>query len=158
MKKYLLSISPIILLFFLFSISLLFSNNHQYPQSWDELQNDEGWELIKKTERVKVYCKQLEVSPLPAYKAEIISNVKTDWLVDAAWLIEKSTDVFPNAYISDAGIYHQRGDTGYTAYQIFDIPFLSPRLYQFNSIRKGNSIHWMTTEHDRRNTCNWRGV
>ena len=63
MKKYLLSISPIILLFFLFSISLLFSNNHQYPQSWDELQNDEGWELIKKTERVKVYCKQLEVSP-----------------------------------------------------------------------------------------------
>ena len=61
-------------------------------------------------------------------------------------LIEKSTDVFPNAYISDAGIYHQRGDTGYTAYQIFDIPFLSPRLYQFNSIRHGNSIHWIKVD------------
>ena len=86
------------------------------------------------------------MSPLPAYKAEIISNVKTDWLVDAAWLIEKSTDVFPNAYISDAGIYHQRGDTSYTAYQIFDIPFLSPRLYQFNSMRHGNSIHWIKAD------------
>ena len=60
--------------------------------------------------------------------------------------LEKSTEVFPNAYITDAGIYHRRGDTSYTAYQIFDIPFLSPRLYQFNSMRRGNSIHWMKAD------------
>ncbi|SVA41117.1 uncharacterized protein METZ01_LOCUS93971, partial [marine metagenome] len=29
---------------------------------------------------------------------------------------------------------------------IFDIPFLSPRLYQFNSMRHGNSIHWIKAD------------
>ena len=146
MKKYILSKLQIFLLFFSFFISILFAYDYQYPPSWDELQNNEGWQLIKETERVKIYSKQLEVSPLPAYRAEIFSDVKTDWLADAAWLIEKSTEVFPNAYITDAGIYHRRGDTSYTAYQIFDIPFLSPRLYQFNSMRHGNSIHWIKAD------------
>ena len=146
MKKYIFSIFQIFLLFFSFSISILFAYDHQYPPSWYELQNDEGWKLIKETDRVKIYSKQLEVSLLPAYRAEIFSDVKTDWLADAAWLIEKSTEVFPNAYITDAGIYHRRGDTSYTAYQIFDIPFLSPRLYQFNSMRHGNSIHWIKAD------------
>ena len=146
MKKYIFSIFQIFLLFFSFSISILFAYDHQYPPSWYELQNDEGWELIKETERVKIYSKQLEASPLPSYRAEIFSDVKTDWLADAAWLIEKSAEVFPNAYITDAGIYHRRGDTSFTAYQIFDIPILSPRLYQFNSIRNGNTIHWVRTD------------
>ena len=146
MKKYILSIFQKYLLFFSFSLSILFAYDHQYPPSWHELQNDEGWELIKETDRVKIYSKQLEVSLLPAYRAEIFSDVKTDWLADAAWLIEKSTEVFPNAYITDAGIYHRRSDTSYTAYQIFDIPFLSPRLYQFNSMRHGNSIHWIKAD------------
>ena len=146
MKKYIFSIFQIFLLFFSFSISILFAYDHQYPPSWYELQNDEGWDLIKETERVKIYSKQLEASPIPSYRAEIFSDVKTDWLADAAWLIEKSTEIFPNAYITDAGIYHRRGDTSYTAYQIFDIPFLSPRLYQFNSIRNGNTIHWVRTD------------
>ena len=141
MKKYLL-----FLLFFSFSIIFLFANDYQYPQSWDELQNNDGWKLIKETERVKIYSKKLEVSPLPAYRAEIFSDVRVDRLVDAAWLVEKSPEVFPNAYITDAGIYHRRGDTSYTAYQIFDIPFLSSRLYQFNSIRLGNSIHWVRAD------------
>jgi hypothetical protein len=146
MKKYILYVFQKKLLFFSFSISILFAYDHQYPPSWYELQNDEGWELIKETERVKIYSKQLEASPLPSYRAEIFSDVKTDWLADAAWLIEKSTEVFPNAYITDAGIYHRRGDTSYTAYQIIDIPFLAPRLYQFNSIRLGNSIHWVRAD------------
>ena len=146
MKKYIFSIFQIFLLFFSFSISILFAYDHQYPPSWYELQNDEGWKLIKETDRVKIYNKQLEVSLLPAYRAEIFSDVKTDWLADAAWLIEKSAEVFPNAYITDAGIYHRRGDTSFTAYQIFDIPILSPRLYQFNSIRNGNTIHWVRTD------------
>ena len=46
MKKYLLSISQIFPLLFSFSISLLFTNDYQYPQSWNELQNDDGWEEI----------------------------------------------------------------------------------------------------------------
>jgi len=146
MKKYIFSIFQIFLLFFSFSISILFAYDHQYPESWDELQSNDGWVMIKETDRVKIFSKQLDVSPLPASRAEMISNVKMDRLVDAAWLIEKSMEVFPNAYIKDAGIYHQRGDTSYTAYQVIDIPFMAPRLYQFNSIRHGNNIHWVKAD------------
>ena len=146
MKKYIFSIFQIFLLFFSFSISILFAYDHQYPESWDELQSNDGWLMIKETDRVKIFSKQLDVSPLPASRAEMISNVKMDRLVDAAWLIEKSMEVFPNAYITNTGIYHQRGDTSYTAYQVIDIPFMAPRLYQFNSIRHGNNIHWVKTD------------
>ena len=135
--------SRIFFLLFSLSIATLFSNDHQYPESWFELQSNDGWEMIWETDRVKIFSKQLDVSPLPAFRAEMISNVKIDGLVDAAWFIEKSMEVFPNAYIKDAGIYHQRGDTSYTAYQVIDIPFMAPRLYQFNSIRHGNNIHWV---------------
>ena len=146
MKKYILSIFQFFLLFFSFSISILFAYDHQYPESWDELQSNDGWVMIKETDRVKIFSKQLDVSPLPASRAEMISNVKMDMLVDAAWLIEKSMEVFPNAYITNTGIYHQRSDTSYTAYQVIDIPFMAPRLYQFNSIRHGNKIHWVKAD------------
>ena len=134
------------LLIFNFSFFILFANDHPYPQSWNDLQNNEGWELIKETDRVKIFGKQLEDSPLPSYKAEIISDVEMYLLADAAWLVENSTEIFPNAFIIDAGVYHRRSDTSYTAFQVFDIPFLSPRLYQFDSIRHGNSIHWVRTD------------
>jgi len=128
------------------SFFILLASGHQYPRGWDDLQSNEGWELIKQTERVKIFSKVMDVSPMPAFRAEIISDVGINKLADAAWLVEKSTEVFPNAYIADAGIYHRRSDTSYTAFQVFDIPFLTPRLYQFNSIRIGNSIHWTRTD------------
>ena len=146
MKIYILFIFKINLLLLLFPLHLLFAYDHQYPPSWEEFQSNEGWKLIKETERVKIYNKQLDAYPLPAVKAEILSDVEMDRLLDAAWLIEKSMEVFPNAYIKDAGIYHQRGDTSYTAYQVIDIPFMAPRLYQFNSIRHGNKIHWVKAD------------
>jgi len=138
-----MKISAIIFALLLTPFSFLLSSPHPYPPNWDKLQNNEGWELVKETDRVNVYSKQLPDSPIPALKAEIISDVKMELLADAAWLVEKSTEVFPNAYIIDAGVYYRRSDTSYTAYQVFDVPFLSPRLYQFNSIRLGNSIHWV---------------
>ena len=146
MKKYIYSIFRIFFLLFYFSISTLFANDNQYPESWFELQSNDGWKLIWETDRVKIFSKQLDVSPLPAFRAEMISDMKTDGLADAAWFIEKSMKVFPNAYITDAGIYHQRSDTSYTAYQVIDIPFMAPRLYQFNSIRHGNNIHWVKAD------------
>ena len=138
--------SGIIFALFFSPFSYLLSSPHPYPPNWDKLQNNEGWELVKETDRVNVYSKQLPDSPIPALKAEIISDVKMELLADAAWLVEKSTEVFPNAYIIDAGVYCRRSDTSYTAYQVFDVPFLSPRLYQFNSISLGNSIHWVRTD------------
>ena len=128
------------------SLLLLLASNHPYPQSWNDLQNNEGWEMIKETDRVTIFSKQLNDSPLPSYKAEIISDVEMYLLADAAWLVENSTEIFPNAFIIDAGVYHRRSDTSYTAFQVFDIPFLSPRLYQFDSIRHGNNIHWVRTD------------
>ena len=129
-----------------YSLLLLLASNHPYPQSWNDLQNNEGWELIKEMDRVTIFSKELNDSPLPSYKAEIISDVEMYLLADAAWLVENSTEIFPNAFIIDAGVYHRRSDTSYTAFQVYDIPFLSPRLYQFDSIRHGNSIHWVRTD------------
>ena len=122
------------------------ASEHKYPHGWDELQSNEGWELVKKTDRVQIFMKILDVSPLGAFRAEMISDVDVNELANAAWLVEKSTKVFPNAFIIEAGIYHRRSNTSYTAFQIFDVPFLSPRLYQFNSIRIGNTIHWTQTD------------
>ena len=133
----------------IYSIALLYTlagNDHQYPQAWDELQSNEGWELIKKTDRVKVFSKKISASPISAHRAEIISPLDMESLIRTAWLVEKSTEIFPNAYIEKAGIYKRNGKTGYTAFQVFDIPFMTPRLYQFNSIRMGNSIHWVRTD------------
>ena len=121
---------------------VLGKSEFQYPISWDELQSDDNWELLKDNKRVKIYNKDIGVSPLPAFKVELISDVDVDVLVKTAWLVEKSSEIFPNAYIVDAGIYDTKNDTNYVAFQLIDIPILSARLYQFNSILIGNSIHW----------------
>ena len=93
-------------LFFILNILfiIILASEHQYPHGWNDLQNNEGWELVKKTDRVGIFSKQLDVSPLPAFRAELISDVDSDRLVEAAWRVEKSTEVFPNAYIIDAGV------------------------------------------------------
>ena len=131
-----------VIIFSIMMFYILFSNEHQYPQAWDELQSDEGWELIKQADRIKVFRKEISASPLPAHRAEIISSLDMESLLEVAWLVEKSMDIFPKAYIVEAGIYKWNGETEYTAFQVFDIPFMAPRLYQFHSIRLETSIHW----------------
>jgi len=135
-----------IIIYIISLIYILGGKDHQYPKAWDELQSNEGWELIKETDRVKIFSKEISSSPLPAHKAELISSLNMETLIRTAWQVEKSTEVFPNAFIVEAGIYEWNGETGYTAFQVFDIPFMSPRLYQFNSILLGNSVHWARTD------------
>tara|TARA_B100000029_G_scaffold269151_1_gene264503 strand:- start:156 stop:767 length:612 start_codon:yes stop_codon:yes gene_type:complete len=108
---------------------------------WNQLHNDDNWILVNKTERTWLYTKKLSISPLPAYKIELISIVDKAQLIDAAWQIENSVDIFPNSFIIEAGIYKSL-ENSYTAYQIIDIPALSPRLYQFNSKKYNDRIHW----------------
>ena len=120
----------------------LSGNDHQYPQAWNELQSNEGWELIKETDRIKVFSKEISASPLPAHRAEIISSLNMEPLIRTAWQVEKSPGIFLNAFIVDAGIYKRNGNLEYTAFQVLDIPFMVPRLYQFHSVRIGNNIHW----------------
>jgi len=135
-----------VLKYFILSLCFAFTIEHQYPQGWDELQSESGWKLIKETKQIKIYSKEISVSPLPAYRGELISDVDKELLIKAAWNVENSLDVFPNAYMVEAGIYNRNGDAGYTAFQIFDIPFLAQRLYQFNSIFLGDSVHWTKTD------------
>ena len=130
----------------LFSIFLTFASDLTYPPGWDELQVDTGWELINETNQITIYRKSIPVSPLPAYRAELTTKVNIDALIEAAWLVEKSPDVFSNAYLIEAGIYNHDTDSSYTAFQLFDIPFLAPRLYQFNSLRNNYNIHWTKTD------------
>jgi len=132
--------------YFVVIIHFIYAGEHQYPQGWEELQNNLDWQLIKKTDRIKIFSKEISASPLPAFRAELISSLDTESLIRAAWNVEHSLEIFPNAYIDSAGIYNRNGDKGYTAFQIFDIPFLAPRLYQFNSIRLGNNVHWAKTD------------
>ena len=132
-------------LYIIISINLLsehLSAEHQYPYDWGNLQSNNGWEEVSRTDRVTVYKKYLKASPLPALRAELISSVNLQKLIKAAWLVEESVQIFPNAYIDSAGVYLKTSDSSYTAFQIIDIPFMSPRLYQFNSIQTENSIHW----------------
>ena len=78
---------------FIYSIALLYTlvgDGHQYPQAWYELQSNEGWELIKETDRIKVFSKEISASPLPAHRAEIISSLNMGPLIRTAWQVEKS--------------------------------------------------------------------
>ena len=67
-------------------------------------------------------------------------------ILETVWDVEQSPKIFPNAYIIEAGIYYKENANSYYAYQLFNIPFLSPRLYQFNSILLKNSIHWVKSD------------
>ena len=133
-------------IFIIFLAQLIHAGAHQYPKGWDELQNNQNWKLIKETNRIKIFSKKISVSPLPAYRAELISTLDNESLIRTAWNVEYSQKIFPNAYIIDAGIYNHNGNNGYTAFQVFDIPMLAPRLYQFNSIRLNDSVHWSKTD------------
>ena len=125
---------------------IIFAFGHEYPKGWEELQSEMNWELIKETERIKIFSKDISVSPLSAFKAELISHVDKKILINTAWNVENSMEVFPNAYMIETGIYKWNGNNRYTAFQIFNIPFLAKRLYQFNSIFLGDSIHWTKTD------------
>lgn len=109
---------------------------------WIELHNNNNWNLVKQSDRITLYTKKLSSSPLPAYRIELISTVDKNLLINTAWEVENSLSIFPNAYIVDAGVY-SRNKNSYSAYQVIDIPILSPRLYQFNSIKYNDSIHWV---------------
>ncbi len=136
--------------FFLYTISLagLWGNEAlTYPPGWEELQSDSGWQVVSENEKVKVYAKSLTVSPLNAFKAELKTKVDGKKLVETAWLVEESTTIFPEAFITDAGIFETISENRYLAYQIIDIPLLDPRLYCFNSHLQENTIHWVAADY-----------
>ena len=51
-----------ITLFIIVFVHLIYSKTHQYPQGWDELQNNQNWKLIKETDRIKIFSKKISRS------------------------------------------------------------------------------------------------
>lgn len=129
-----------------FSLFILNASDLPYPQGWDELQNDSGWEMVSENGSVKMYRKVISASPLSAFKAVLTTTANPDELIETAWMVDKYPEIFPNAFIEDAGIYWNYSPEKYTAFQIIDIPILAPRLYQFDSYLREHQIHWVKTD------------
>ena len=62
-------------------------------------------------------------------------------ILDVAWNVSEYPESLPSAYITQACIF-QKQDSIQIARQIIDIPFMVPRLYQFQHVRKRNRIDW----------------
>ena len=135
-------IFPIYGLFFGF----LFSQDFQYPPEWNELFSDSGWTLITKKERIRVFEKPILVSPIPAFRVELVTPVSTDALLNVAWAVDQYPETLSSAYIVKAGFNHRNSAQHQQGWQIMDIPFLAPRLYQFDHIRHLSRIEWISTQ------------
>ncbi|HIB51661.1 MAG TPA: hypothetical protein EYO48_00795 [Candidatus Marinimicrobia bacterium] len=135
-------IFPIYGLFFGF----LFSQDFQYPPEWHELFSDSGWTLITKKERIRVFEKPILVSPVPAFRVELVTPVSTDALLNVAWAVDQYPETLSSAYIVKAGFNHRNSAQHQQGWQIMDIPFLAPRLYQFDHIRHLSRIEWISTQ------------
>ena len=135
-------IFPIYGLFFGF----LFSQDFQYPPEWHELFSDSGWTLITKKERIRVFEKPILVSPVPAFRVELVTPVSTEALLNVAWAVDQYPETLSSAYIVKAGVNHRNSAQHQQGWQIMDIPFLAPRLYQFDHIRHLSRIDWISTQ------------
>ena len=135
-------IFPIYGLFFGF----LFSQDFQYPPEWHELFSDSGWTLITKKERIRVFEKPILVSPVPAFRVELVTPVSTEALLNVAWAVDQYPETLSSAYIVKAGFNHRNSAQYQQGWQIMDIPFLAPRLYQFDHIRHLSRIEWISTQ------------
>ncbi len=135
-------IFPIYGLFF----GSLFSQDFQYPPEWHELFSDSGWTLITKKERIRVFEKPILVSPVPAFRVELVTPVSTDALLNVAWAVDQYPETLSSAYIVKAGFNHRNSAQHQQGWQIMDIPFLAPRLYQFDHIRHLSRIEWISTQ------------
>jgi len=115
-----------------------------YPDIWEKMMSQKDWESIKETEKYKLSKFQFDGFSIPAFKIEMILKVQPQTILDVAWNVPKYPESLPSAYITQAGIY-QNMDSTQTAWQVMDIPFLAPRLYQYQHVRKKNRVDWYNT-------------
>ena len=135
-------IFPIYGLFFGF----LFSQDFQYPPEWNELFSDSGWTLITKKERIRVFEKPILASPIPAFRIELVTPASAEALLNVAWEVDLYPETLSSSYIVKAGFNHRNSAQYQQGWQIMDIPFLAPRLYQFDHIRHLSRIEWISTQ------------
>ena len=121
-------------------ISFGFSDDN-YPSVWDSLMNFIQWKPVKQTEKYQLSEYKFDGYPIPAFKIEMILKAKPKSILDVVWDVTNYPKALPSAFITDSGIYKKQ-DSTQAAWQIIDIPFLAPRLYQFQHIRNRNRIDW----------------
>ena len=66
--------------------------------------------------------------------------------MNVAWAVDQYPETLSSAYIVKAGFNHRNSAQYQQGWQIMDIPFLAPRLYQFDHIRHLSRIEWISTQ------------
>ena len=122
---------------------ILLCQEMQYPPEWQELFSDSGWTLVKKKERIKVYEKPILASSVPALRVELITRLSAEALLNVAWTVDKYSSTLPSAYTTKSGYGRILNKIQQQGWQIIDIPFLAPRLYQFNHLRTTARVDWI---------------
>ncbi|MBC8175270.1 MAG: hypothetical protein H8E82_06425 [Candidatus Marinimicrobia bacterium] len=127
----------------LFLVQTGLSQIVNYPTDWDDLHHNSGWTIVTQKERLCVYKKKLKVSPVPAIKVELNTRANPSDLMEIIWAVDKYPVNLPSAHSTDAGFIERFDSNHQLAWQVIDIPFLSPRMYQFNHQRNLNKIDWV---------------
>ena len=129
-----------------FVISLIYAGDINYPEGWNELSSNENWELVSDKNRVQFYKKDISITSFPAYRIELETDIPIEILRDALWDLEIYKDLFKKSYTIEAETYELFDENHKSGYQIIDVPFIAPRLYQFDTYRFDDHIHWVKLE------------
>ncbi len=127
--------------------SVIIAGEFSLPLGWKELHNENDWEVVKENSKARVLKKTISVTSFPAYRVESKTTVSPSALINTVWQIDRATLVFENSFLTHSGIYETHDENHQSVYQIIDIPFLSPRLYQFDFFRNNNNINWVQINH-----------
>jgi len=125
---------------FVFWYEIGFPQNN-YPEIWNALMNITQWENVKKTEKYELYKYQFKEYSISALKIEMLLDADPQSVLDVAWDVSSYPNILPSAFIIDAGVI-TKIDSIQTAWQIIDIPFITPRIYCFEHIRTKKSVNW----------------
>ena len=119
-------------------------SKEKYPDIWNKLMNHKEWEYVRETEKYQLFKSTFDKYSIPAFKIEMILKAHPQTILDVAWNVSEYPETLPSAYITQAGIF-QNQDSTQIAWQIMDIPFMVPRLYQYRHVRKQNRVDWYNT-------------
>lgn len=125
---------------------ILLCQEMQYPPEWQELFSDSGWTLVKEKKQIKVFEKSILVSSVPALRVELITHLSAEALLNVAWAVDKYSSTLHSAYTTKSGYGRILNKIQQQGWQIIDIPFLAPRLYQFNHLRTTARVDWIKSQ------------
>ena len=136
-----------VIVYFFIIISNIIARDFIPPKGWDELHNDNNWEVVKENNQIRVCKKVISVTTFLAFRIEYTTDVSPFKLIQTIWDIDDAYKVFGNSFITHSGIYETHDSNYQSVYQIIDVPFLTPRLYQFDFFQNNNQINWVKINH-----------